>query len=100
MSIFSRCAENKGEAPSVRKTLIKALENGMVLTNGKANEITMSSEGGRALRQLRQDGYPISERWRENKLRKGRPIKEFFYTEETRRKLREERAMMAKGIFN
>lgn len=100
MSIFFKMCGKQGRGPSVRETLIRALENGEVLTNGKANEITMSSEGGRALRQLRQDGYPISERWRENKLRKGRPIKEFFYTEETRRKLREERAMMAKGILN
>lgn len=82
---------SKPKAPSVRGTLIKALESGAVLTNGKANEITKSSEGGRTLRQLRQDGYPIAERWRDNKLRKGR-IKEFFYTKETIERIRMERA--------
>lgn len=93
MSIFK-----KQKAPSVRGTLIRALESGMVLTNGKANEITKSSEGGRALRYLRQHGYPIEERWRDNKIRSGR-VKEFFYTAETIKRIREERAEACKGIF-
>lgn len=87
------------KAPNVRQTIINAFESGRVLTNGSANELTKSSEGGRAIRQLRQEGFPISERWRPNRIRKGQ-IKEYFYTEETRRRIREERALEAKGIMN
>ena len=89
----------KRKAPNLRQTIIKALENGMVLTNGSANELTLSSEGGRTIRLLRQEGYPISERWRPNRLRNGR-IKEFFYTEETIKRIREERRCMMDNIVN
>lgn len=93
MSLF------KGRVPKVKQTIIAALESGMVLTNGKANEITKSSEGSRAIRRLRQDGYPVEERWRPNKIRKGR-IKEYFYTEETIRRIREERRKEERGLLN
>ena len=85
--------------PNVRTTIINALENGRVLTNGSANELTKSSEGSRTIRRLRQEGYPIEERWRPNRIRKGH-IKEYYYSVETRRKLREERALEANGLLN
>lgn len=78
------------KVPNIRQTIIAALERGEVLTNGKADDITCSTEGGRTLRRLRQEGYPIAERWRANRLRDGR-IKEFYYTQETLQEIREAR---------
>lgn len=86
------------KAPNVKETIIAALESGMVLTNGSANELTRSTEGGRTIRHLRSEGYPISERWRENKLRSGR-VKEFFYTNDTLKRIKEAKAAEAVGLF-
>lgn len=78
------------KAPNIKNTIVAAFEKGMVLTNGQANALTHSTEGGRIIRYLRQKGYPISERLRPNRLRSGN-IKEFFYTQETLDRIRAEK---------
>lgn len=81
------------KAPKIKETILAALESGRVLTNGEANTLTRSTEGGRILRYLRQHGYPIVTRTRPNKLRAG-SVKEYYYTPATIAEIRAERAKL------
>lgn len=59
------------------------------LTHGEANEAARSPEGSRELRRIaRESGWDVRERWADNRTNGGRH-KEFYLTDEEKRRILE-----------